>query len=83
MNTIDHQKENSRFVLAKDNHECILDYKITSGSDNTIIDFNSTYVPFALRGQGLAEELVAAGLAWAKEQGYQMEGSCWYVKKFL
>lgn len=83
MNVIDHQKENSRFVLAKDNHECILDYKITSEPDHKTIDFSSTYVPFALRGQGLAEELVAAGLAWAKEQGYQMEASCWYVKKFL
>lgn len=83
MNTIDHQKENNRFVLAKDNHECILDYKISGVSDTKVIDFNSTYVPFALRGQGLAEELVAAGLAWAKEQGYQLEASCWYVKKFL
>ena len=81
MSTIDHQENKSRFVLEKDTHECVLEYKINT--DTKTIDFSSTYVPFALRGQGLAENLVEVGLAWAKEQGYQIEASCWYVKKFL
>jgi len=83
MSTIIHQPVNSRFVLSQDDKECILEYKLVGTSDIQKIDFSSTYVPFALRGQGLAEKLVAAGLAWAKEQGYQIEASCWYVKKFL
>lgn len=77
---IEHQADNSRFVLSKDDKECILEYKLIG---TAAIDFSSTYVPFALRGQGLAEQLVEVGLAWAKEQGYQIEASCWYVKKFL
>lgn len=83
MNTIIHQEDNARFVLEKETYECVLEYKISTGSDIKTIDFSNTYVPFALRGQGLAEELVEAGLAWAKEQGYHIEASCWYVKKFL
>lgn len=47
------------------------------------IDFNHTYVPFSLRGKGLAEELVKAGLAWAESNKYEMSASCPYVKPFL
>ena len=83
MSTIIHQPENNRFVLGQDDKECILEYKLVGTSEIQKIDFSSTYVPFALRGQGLAEKLVATGLAWAKEQGYQIEASCWYVKKLL
>lgn len=80
---VEHQVENSRFVIVKDDKECILDYVIQPSSKETVIDFKNTYVPFALRGQGFAEKLVEAGLAWAKEQGYQITASCWYVDKFL
>jgi predicted GNAT family acetyltransferase len=85
---IDHQPGNNRFVLTKDEEDCILEYQLMADTENNTrenskIDFSSTYVPFSLRGQGLAEQLVEVGLAWAKEQGYQIEASCWYVKKFL
>ena len=88
MITIKHQPDNNRFVLTKDEEDCILEYQLMINTenrtnDNSIINFSSTYVPFGLRGQGLAEQLVEAGLAWAKEQGYHIEASCWYVKKFL
>jgi predicted GNAT family acetyltransferase len=83
MGTVIHQPDSSRFVLSQDDKEYTLEYKLIGTSDIQNIDFSSTYVPFALRGQGLAEKLVEVGLAWAKEQGYQIEASCWYVKKFL
>ena len=77
--TIEHQPAQSRFVLLKDAKECVLDYSIRG----TQIDFTHTYVPFGLRGQGLAEVLVEAGLSWAREQNYSPAASCWYVQKFL
>lgn len=82
---IEHQVASSRFILAKAGQECVLDYKVSKSTkpESLVIDFASTYVPFSLRGQGLAEQLVSTGLAWAKKQGYQIEASCWYVKKFL
>ena len=76
---IQHQAEQSRFVLIKDNNECVLDYDVK----NSVIDFTHTYVPFRLRGQGLAEILVEQGIIWAKGQGYELQASCWYVNKFL
>ena len=88
MNTIVHQIEHNRFVLTKDGYECLLEYRLSGtvdnrAGDNQRVDFTHTYVPFDLRGQKLAEQLVATGLVWAKEQGYQIEASCSYVNKFL
>lgn len=80
---VEHQVDSSRFVLNKDGKECVLEYKLFQSAEGMRIDFSSTYVPFALRGHGLAEQLVEVGLAWAKEQGYEIEASCWYVAKFL
>lgn len=88
MSAIEHQADKTRFVLSKNDKECILEYRIIGSTEDKTthqqrVNFSSTYVPFTLRGQGLAEQLVEVGLAWAKEQGYQIEASCWYVKKFL
>ena len=76
---IEHQVAQSRFILRKNDQECVLDYSL----QGSVIDFTHTYVPFSLRGQGLAEQLVAEGLKWAREQGFSIEASCWYVRKFL
>lgn len=60
-------------------------YEISDKSDSAkqVIDFKSTFVPNALRGKGIAEQLVRTGLSWAREQGFEIEASCWYVEKFL
>lgn len=76
---IEHQPEQNRFVIKKDGHECLLTYHLEGQN----IDFDHTYVPFALRGQGLAEQLVKEGLAWAKEHNYNIQASCSYVQKWL
>lgn len=47
------------------------------------IDFTHTYVPVEFQGKGYAEALVQHGLAWAKEQGFKAQASCWYVRKYL
>lgn len=49
-----HQAEQQRFIIEQDGHECVLDYVV----EGKQIDFTHTYVPFRLRGKGLAEELV-------------------------
>ncbi|MBU2114033.1 MAG: N-acetyltransferase [Gammaproteobacteria bacterium] len=76
---IQHHSEQQRFVLQLDGAEAVLDYQV---NDNNI-NFHHTFVPPAFRGKGLAEKLVRHGLAWAKEQKYQISASCWYVQKFL
>ena len=78
--TIDHQMDQQRFCITINEDAAILEYKQL---DSQTLDFTRTYVPQTHRGQGHAEALVRAGLAWAKEQGYNITASCWYVDKFL
>ena len=75
-----HQPEQHRFVAQLDGQEAVLDYKLLP--DNGI-DFTRTFVPEALRGRGIAEKLVRTGIAWARDQDYDMQASCWYVTRFL
>ncbi|MCJ2377688.1 N-acetyltransferase [Vibrio sp. ZSDZ34] len=74
-----HQKERQRFVIEKAGFECVLEYKLTDSG----INFTRTFVPDVFRGQGLARQLVDAGLAWASEEQLDIEADCWYVAKIL
>lgn len=79
MNAVEHRPEEHQFILALDDGQGHLRYQL-SGQD---IDFTSTFVPDNWRGRGLARELVDAGLAWARGEGYNIHASCWYVQKVL
>lgn len=78
---IQHHPQEHRFVIqwAKEQAELLYSLDPNSGK----INFYRTYVPENARGQGLAKQLVEAGLSWAKKQGYQIEASCSYVLPFL
>lgn len=75
--TIVHEPDRHRFV---GDGNAVLDYRLLSGNS---IDFCHTHVPGHLRGQGIAEALVRAGLAWARGEGLRIQASCWYVQRFL
>jgi len=76
---VEHDREGRRFVVAVDGEEAYVVYRETDG----VVDFVSTFTPPALRGQGIARAVVDAGLAWARAQGKEVRGSCWYVEKVL
>lgn len=76
---IEHHQQAQKFTLGEQGNEAVLQYRLSPGA----IDFTHTYVPPPLRGRGLAEALVRHGLKWAREQGYDIHASCWYVAKFL
>ena len=76
---IEHQQEQQRFCFAIQEDLAELKYQLNAPR----IHFSSTYVPDSMRGQGIAEKLVRTGLAWAREQNYEITTSCWYVDKFL
>lgn len=80
-----HDESAQCFQIEQDGEIAYLKYEIYLDSENAeqVIDFKSTFVPPGLRGKGIAEQLVRAGLSWAKEQDYQIVASCWYVEKFL
>ncbi len=80
MEKVVHQPEQQRFIVELSKEPAHLDYTLLNESS---IDFQHTFVPFRQRGQGHAEALVEAGLSWAKQQGFTIQASCWYVDKFL
>ncbi|RPA35926.1 GNAT family N-acetyltransferase [Shewanella frigidimarina] len=77
--TVQHQASQHRFVVITQGVEAILEYHLEGQN----IDFSRTFVPPALRGQGIAEKLVRTGLAWAKAEKLNINASCSYVAKFL
>lgn len=81
---IEHHPQRHCFTVDTDGKESILQYRLLEpDADKPGIDFTRTYVPDALRGQGIAEALVRHGLRWAKAENLQIQASCWYVQKFL
>ncbi len=85
MEKIVHYPLEKRFVLVFDDVEAFLQYELISkrNADTKVIDFTRTFVPPEFRGKGFAEQLVRAGVKWAKEQGYEMRASCSYAAKFI
>ena len=77
--SIEHQPELQRFRIVQQGEEALLEYQLLGDS----VDFWRTYVPDALRNQGIAEQLVRHGLGWAQQQQLGVQASCWYVQKFL
>ena len=76
---IEHQAQHDRFIHRCGDQISVLEYTLTGGH----IDFAHTFVPVQLRGRGIAERLVRYGLGWARDQGFVINASCWYVRRFL
>lgn len=84
MADVHHYADQYRFTIECDGKEAVLAYRLfNTKQGGAAIDFNSTFVPAEFRGKGFAEKLVRAGIAWAKEQGYELHASCWYAAKFI
>lgn len=77
---VQHHADRQRFVIMTGRQESVLEYRLLPGG---LINFTHTFVPQNLRGQGIAERLVRAGIAWAREQGLEIQASCWYVDRFI
>lgn len=75
-----HDPEQHKFYVTVDGHEGYLRYAPRGEGE---VDFFSTFVPPALRGQGIAEEVVEHGLTWAEAEGHRVVPSCWYVDAYL
>ena len=77
MNTVEHRP--GRFTLTVDGADCVLDYFEQDG----VLHFHHTGVHSALQGQGLAAQLVKAGLQWAASQGKKVAPDCSYVAAYM
>lgn len=77
---IRHDEKTQQFLLEADGPPAVLIYRM---EDSGTIHFTSTYVPSAYRGRGFGAWLVKAGLDHARERGFQVTTSCWFVDEFL
>lgn len=80
MNTpIEHHPESQRFEARLGAQRAVCDYVRSGG----VAVLHHTEVPHALRGQGIAGDLVAAALAWARAEGLRVRPSCSYVAAYM
>lgn len=80
-----HQPEESLFyVHLDDGQRAFVKYR-RSGTESAkaMVDFYSTFVPDAYRGQALAGKLIDHAFAWADENELHINTSCWYAAKKL
>lgn len=77
--TIAHNAAESRFETTVDGRTAFTDYAIRDG----VMVMPHTMVPGELEGRGIAGQLVAAALAYAREQGLKVRPLCSYVAAYM
>ena len=78
--TIQHDAAHQQFITTRDGHASELAY-VRPGAG--VIDFTHTFVSEALRGQGVADELARAALAFARQEHLKVKTSCTFMAGFV
>jgi len=78
--TLGHDEQSRLFTAEVDGHQATLSYVPV---DEKTMDFQSTYVPHALRGRQVGTALVRHGLDHARSRGWSVVASCWFVKQVM
>ena len=76
---ITHNLASQAFKIIREEGTATLQYNIEEGK----ILFTHTYTPPALRGQGIAAQLVDAGLTYAKDNNLTPIPLCSYVVDYI
>jgi predicted GNAT family acetyltransferase len=76
---VQHNAAAHRYEALVDGHLSICEYELAGGR----MVFTHTVVPPELRGRGIAEKLVRAVLADARQAGRKVVPECSYVAKFI
>ena len=77
---IKHDPETREFTATRAGHKAELAYDRPAEG---VIDFTHTFVAEAIRGQGVAEELARAGLAFAQENHLRVKTGCKFMAGFV
>lgn len=77
---IEHDVEGHRFYVELPAGTAQLAY---APAGDGVLEFYSTFVPDAARGQGIAAALVEAGIGHVRKSGQRVIPTCWYVAKWL
>jgi predicted GNAT family acetyltransferase len=79
MNTISHDATAHRFTTDVDGNQAQLDYTLAAD----VMTITHTRVPPAIRGRGVAAELMAAALAAARSAGWSVNPACSYAAAYM
>ena len=79
MNII-HDEADLRFYAQVAGEEAELTYTYP---EETVLDFDYTYIPSSARNQGLSDHLVKAGLEFARQNNLQVIPSCPVVEVYV
>ena len=77
--TVRHNVPAHRYEAVVEGHLSVCEYEVVG--DRMV--FTHTLVPPALRGRGIAEQLVRTALAEARTAGRKVVPACDYVAKFI
>ena len=78
--SIRHEAEARRFTADVTGGTAFISYRELS---NRTLDFDHTFVPTAARGGGIASQLTAHALRYARKHGYAVVPSCPFVAAYL
>ncbi|MEX2466141.1 MAG: GNAT family N-acetyltransferase [Gemmatimonadota bacterium] len=77
---VTHDERHTRFVIEHEGTLSMLQYRM---ADPHTIHFVRTWVAPDFRGGGFGAWLVEAGLDYARDQGFKVTSSCWFVDEFI
>lgn len=77
---IHHDLEAQEFTAALENDQAELSY---ARPEDKVMDFQHSFVPESFRGNGVADQLILAGLRYAQEQQFRVIASCPVVAAFI
>lgn len=74
--TIQHDESRQRFVTPVEGGEASLVYR---PAGEGVLEYLTTYVPESARRRGIGERIVRHALDYARDHGYRVIPSCWFV----
>ncbi|MDB5260823.1 MAG: hypothetical protein JWQ14_104 [Adhaeribacter sp.] len=77
---INHDKEAQEFTAQIDGDQAELAY---ARPEDKVIDFQHTFVPESARNEGVANQLIEAGLAYAQDEKLKVIASCPAVSAYI
>jgi predicted GNAT family acetyltransferase len=77
---IHHDSANQEFTAGTTDEQAELAYSLPAAG---VIDFVHTFVPESQRGQGVADKLAEAALAYARQQHLRVRTSCEFMASYV
>jgi predicted GNAT family acetyltransferase len=74
-----HDSVSQRFELGTGEETALIDYQ----REGARVVFTHTFVPPALRGNGVAAQLARTALDWARAEKLQVVPQCSYIARFI